>query len=187
LALGAFSPRSLYSTVLPHVLRLQARRALTPKTPGFTVVALATLTLGIGINTAIFGLLDSVLFSPLRYPDADRLVRIWASAPERRLDRTAMSYLRFEEIRRQQDVFDSIAVDTYVGVLLAGHAGGEAERRHFPRSFSRLSAFARKAASSLVPTHSFRVPEKLQTVNSARPVEDETRAPMRGPWKIALL
>ncbi len=98
------------------------------KTPGFTAVALATLALGIGINTAIFSLIDSVLFRPLAYPESDRLVRIWATAPERGIDQTAMSYVRYDDIRTQAtDVFESIAVDTFVGLSLVG-AGTEAEQ-----------------------------------------------------------
>jgi putative ABC transport system permease protein len=97
------------------------------KTPGFTAVALCTLALGIGINTAIFSLLDSVLFRPLAFPDSDRLVRIWATAPERGIDQTATSYLRFDDYRTQQQVFENLAVDTFAGLSLVG-AGAEAEQ-----------------------------------------------------------
>lgn len=46
------------------------------RTPGFTVAAIATLALGIGANTAVFSALDTVLFRPLPFPDADRLVDV---------------------------------------------------------------------------------------------------------------
>ena len=51
-------------------------RSLT-REPGFAVLALFTLTAGIGANTAIFTLLDAALLRPLPYPDPGRLVRIW--------------------------------------------------------------------------------------------------------------
>jgi hypothetical protein len=49
------------------------------KQPVFTLVAVLTLTLGIGANTAIFSLLYQTLLRPLPYPDADRLVFVWNS------------------------------------------------------------------------------------------------------------
>lgn len=57
---------------LRHVLRGLRR------TPGFTVVTLLTLTLAIGANSAVFSLVDQTLLRPLPYPDADRLVAMWA-------------------------------------------------------------------------------------------------------------
>ena len=46
-------------------------------TPGFTVTAIATLALGIGVSTAVFSLLDHVVLRPLPFPESHRLVSIW--------------------------------------------------------------------------------------------------------------
>jgi predicted permease len=77
------------------------------KTPGFTVVALITLALGIGVNTTAFTVLNRLLMQPLPFPDSSRLVQIWATSPQfQYLDQAPGDY--FDE-RDQNSVFSNFA------------------------------------------------------------------------------
>jgi predicted permease len=80
------------------------------KQPGFTLIAVLALALGIGANTATFSLLNSVVLKPLPYKDADRLVKIWATSPEQAIEQTEISYTKFRAIRDQNRSFDSVTV-----------------------------------------------------------------------------
>ncbi len=76
------------------------------RNPAFTVVGAVTLALGIGASTAIFSAVNPVLFQPLPYPDADRLMMIWDGAPGTRLDVTFGTY---RELLARSRSFDSMA------------------------------------------------------------------------------
>jgi putative ABC transport system permease protein len=80
------------------------------KTPGYTAIALITLALGIGANTAIFSFVDVMLLRPLPYPHAGRLFTPISINPARGIDRASVSYADYEDWRRERDVFDAVAV-----------------------------------------------------------------------------
>ena len=88
-------------------LRFAFRQLL--KNPGFTVVAVLTLALGIGANTAIFSVVNAVLLRPLPYRDADRLVRIASVNPSLGLADSRSSGLNVLDWQRQSTAFESIA------------------------------------------------------------------------------
>jgi predicted permease len=79
------------------------------KNPGFTAVAVLTLTLGIGANTAIFSVVYAVLLKPLPYPHPEQLFTIFQQQEKNESVQTGMSYLNLDDLRQQNRVFDSLA------------------------------------------------------------------------------
>lgn len=83
------------------------------KSPGFTFVAILTLALGIGANSAIFSVIDTVLLRSLPFPNPDRLTMIWASAPQHPGDnRQVHSYSDYLDLRAQNHTFAAMAAYT---------------------------------------------------------------------------
>src|SRR5580692_3245159 len=89
------------------------------KSPGFTVVSLLTLAIGIGANTAIFSFVDSALLKPLPYPDADRIVRVLEKPPG--FPRNGIATLNFLDWQSQNTVFDHMAAQTGGPLTLTGY------------------------------------------------------------------
>jgi predicted permease len=94
--------------------------------PGFTAVAVLTLALGIGANTAIFSVVNAVLLRALPYPDAGRLVTYWGTAPEKRLPVVALPEALFVWHHDQARSFERVAAYTTSGASLV--IEGEPER-----------------------------------------------------------
>ena len=99
-------------------LRFALRQLL--KSPAFTLLAVITLALGIGMNTAIFSLINDLFLKGLPFQEPDRLVILQAEAKERNLEQLPMSVPRFWHYRDGQTVFSSFAADTGMGYILTG-------------------------------------------------------------------
>src|SRR5713226_2861198 len=112
-----------------------AIRVLT-RSPGFTVVAVLTLALGIGANTAIFTVVYGVLLRPLPFPEPDRIVQL-AESYQSLSDEMSVTWNQLEDMRKYGQLFEHIAGYTDVGFNLA--TGNEAEHvRGVPASAEYL-------------------------------------------------
>jgi hypothetical protein len=99
------------------------------KSPGFTITAVLILGFGIGVNTAIFSLIDSVLLRPLPFPKPDRLVQVFL--PYQNVGDSGFDYPDYEDIRAAAHSFDSLGV-THADVLdLSGTSEPERLHVHF--------------------------------------------------------
>src|SRR5215475_11315168 len=105
-------------------LRYGARMLL--KRPGFTAIALITLALGIGANTAIFSVVYAVLLRPLPYPQADRLALLWTRLEKIGLEQNWISEPEVLDFREQSQQFESFGVVKGSSFILTG--SGEPEQ-----------------------------------------------------------
>src|SRR5262245_57132476 len=94
---------------LIHDLRFGLRTLL--KNPGFTAVAIITLALGTGVNSAIFSVVNALLLRPLPYAQPDRLALIWGKTATS--SRDAISYPDFREYRDQSQLLEQLATFAY--------------------------------------------------------------------------
>jgi putative ABC transport system permease protein len=90
------------------------------KSPGFTSLAVITLALGIGMNTAIFSLIQDLFLRGLPFSEPENVVRIYGEAKERDLKQMPFSVPKFWHYRDGQNVFSSIAADWGNGFIMTG-------------------------------------------------------------------
>ena len=99
-------------------IRLGLRRLR--KSPGFTVVAILTLALGIGASTSIFSVVNAVLLGPLPYKDPSGLAMIWGTNTRRGVDKTPISPGDYFEWKQKNTAFQDIAASYDNQVTLTG-------------------------------------------------------------------
>src|ERR1700732_3706636 len=95
------------------------------KSRGFTAVAVLTLALGIGANTAIFSLIRTGLLRPLPYGDPEKLINISASNPEKGLTGIAVSYTKLQHLQQLTRTLESVGAYYTLSLNLVGR--GEPE------------------------------------------------------------
>ena len=117
-----------------HDLRYALRQL--HRNPGFTLVAVLTLALGIGVNTAIFSVVEGVLLAPLHYYEPDRLVMVWENNP--RFPRVWNSYPNFQDWQRSAHSFEQMAAFRPQGIdLTAPGAASHLNSSQISRGFFR--------------------------------------------------
>jgi len=95
------------------------------RSPGFTLIAALTLALGIGANTAIFSVVNTVLLKPLAYPDAERLVFVWERNVAIGKDRDLAAPPNYLDWKSRNAVFQELGAYRFGGFALTGN--GEPE------------------------------------------------------------
>src|SRR5205085_5365398 len=90
------------------------------KRPGFTVVAVITLALGIGANTAIFSMVDALLINPLPLPQVGRLVAIWEKVPSQGVERNETAVANYLDWKAQSQSIENVALYSWWNANLSG-------------------------------------------------------------------
>jgi predicted permease len=95
------------------------------KTPGFTAVAVLSLAVSIGANSAIFSVINALLLRPLPYQDAERLAILWQRSPGLNVAQDWFSPGQYMDVKTQNQVFEQVAVAIGASFNLTGQGGPE--------------------------------------------------------------
>jgi predicted permease len=138
--------REVWSVAWPEQLLQDIRYGLRMlrKSPGFTVVAILTLALGIGANTAFFSVVNAVLLRPLLYPNPGQLALLPEANPKLGITDVGMSYPSLLELRDNSHVFSAIAGLVSHSLTLTGR-GEPSEARTIVVTQGFFSVFATKS------------------------------------------
>ena len=98
---------------------------LLVKSPGFAAAAMAVLALGIGLNTAMFSIVNALAFSPRPFPEPDRVVQLYTQDEKDPGKFRAFSYSSFRELRERKDVFSGVLAHTMTMVGVGTENGGQ--------------------------------------------------------------
>src|SRR5215216_5001258 len=109
---------------LLHDLRSSTRTLL--KHPGFLITTTLILALGIGANTTIFSVVNTILMRPLPYEDPDRIVMIWETNESRAIPRSIVSPANFLDWKKQNQIFEDLAAFRFWYYTVTG--SGDPER-----------------------------------------------------------
>lgn len=93
------------------------------KTPGFAAISILTLALGIGVNTAVFSVVNGVLLKPLPYPHPEQLIALAESKPN--FDRGSISFPNFRDWRKDNHTFSAMALTRTQAFILTGRGDPE--------------------------------------------------------------
>jgi putative ABC transport system permease protein len=90
------------------------------KRPGFTIIAVVTLALGIGANSAIFSAINALLLRPLPFPELDRVVALWDKVPSRGVVHNEVAMANYLDWKAQNQSFDQLAIYRWWSANLTG-------------------------------------------------------------------
>src|SRR5947207_4969814 len=144
------------------------------KSPGFSLIAIATLALGVGLNTAIFSFINDLFLRGLPFKEPARVVRMYSNARERNLLELAISAPRFQHFRESQTIFDGFAAENQFAFTLTelGDAVQIFGGRVTPNYFDVLGVHPIRGRNFL--------PEEEETADVALVTENFCRKRMAG-------
>jgi putative ABC transport system permease protein len=90
------------------------------KRPGFTLIAVITLALGIGANSAIFSAVNALLLKPLQFPEIDRVVTVWDKIPARGVEHNECTFANYLDWKTQNQTFEHLGLSRWWSANLSG-------------------------------------------------------------------